>query len=116
MYEYRATVIRTIDGDTLELKVDLGFQISIVMHVRLYGINAPELNHPGGQEAKAFVTKWVLDNADSTGRVLIRTYKNASGAERTEKYGRWLADVTGLGGHFLSIDLIATGHAVEYLP
>ena len=44
MYQYSATVNRVIDGDTIEVTVDLGFSLSWVTPVRLFGINAPEMN------------------------------------------------------------------------
>jgi len=42
MYEYRATLIRVIDGDTVDAKIDLGFDVWIKKRIRLHGINAPE--------------------------------------------------------------------------
>jgi len=42
MYEYKAKLIRIIDGDTIEAVIDLGFEIGIRKTIRLYGINAPE--------------------------------------------------------------------------
>ena len=42
MYEYRAKLIKIIDGDTIDVKIDLGFGISLKKRVRLFGINAPE--------------------------------------------------------------------------
>ena len=43
MYEYRAQLIKVIDGDTIDAKIDLGFGISIEKRVRLVGIDAPEV-------------------------------------------------------------------------
>lgn len=51
MYEYRAFVVRVIDGDTVIMDVDLGFYTYSRMSCRLYGINAIELNQPGGSAA-----------------------------------------------------------------
>lgn len=48
MYEYRATVIRVIDGDTVDLRIDLGFDASINVRVRLDGIDAPVRAYDGG--------------------------------------------------------------------
>lgn len=44
MYEYQATVERIIDGDTIEVTIDLGFSIKWSTPVRLFGINAAETN------------------------------------------------------------------------
>lgn len=48
MYEYRASVIRVIDGDTVDLRIDLGFEVGLNMRVRLAGIDAPERGKTGG--------------------------------------------------------------------
>ena len=42
MYEYRAKLIKIIDGDTIDAEIDLGFNISVKKRVRFLGINAPE--------------------------------------------------------------------------
>ena len=39
---YGATVLGVVDGDTVDLMVDLGFQVHHKIRVRLYGINTPE--------------------------------------------------------------------------
>ena len=39
---YGATVLKVVDGDTIELMVDLGFSVHHKIRVRLYGINTPE--------------------------------------------------------------------------
>lgn len=52
MYQYNATVVRVIDGDTVIMDVDLGFYMTARMSCRLEGINAIELHSPGGPEAR----------------------------------------------------------------
>ena len=90
MFEYNAVVTRVVDGDTLDVRVDLGFHVSVHERVRLRGIDTPEIfrprnekEHKHGKQAKAFVEQMVLGNS-----VLLKTYKDRQG-----KYGRWLADV-----------------------
>lgn len=93
MYEYAATVVRVIDGDTLIADVDLGFHVSVRETFRLTGIDTPEIHgvkkdseeYRRGMEAKKFVEK-LLELTE--GRVMLRTQKDAQG-----KYGRWLAEV-----------------------
>ena len=53
MYEYRAKLIKIIDGDTIDVKIDLGFGISLKKRVRLFGINAPETRSRDKDEVKA---------------------------------------------------------------
>ena len=42
MYNYNATCVRVIDGDTIDADIDLGFSVKIKKRIRLAGINAPE--------------------------------------------------------------------------
>jgi micrococcal nuclease len=109
VYEYRAKLIRVVDGDTVWLDVDLGCDIHVAMSCRLYGVNAPEMSTAEGEDAKAYVAGWFLENED----VILHTLK-----DKKEKYGRYLAriypDVEGAAS--LNDQLIDTKHAVEYLP
>jgi len=43
MYRYKARLNRIIDGDTIDVSIDLGFDVKIKQRVRLYGINTPEV-------------------------------------------------------------------------
>ena len=42
MHYYNATLVRVIDGDTVDAMIDLGFDIQVKKRIRLAGINAPE--------------------------------------------------------------------------
>ena len=42
MYYYKAEVTRIVDGDTIDVSIDLGFSVSAKARLRLYGINTPE--------------------------------------------------------------------------
>lgn len=118
MYQYKATVVRVVDGDTVYFDVDLGFQIRMTIDVRLYGVNTPEVRGPtreAGLKAKAYV-----ENALPAGTtVIVKTYK-------AEKYGRYLADVWYLPGvtdreqilsqgQMLNQELLDKGLAVPYI-
>jgi micrococcal nuclease len=85
MFIYQATVEKVVDGDTLDLQVDLGFGVFTRQRVRLLGINAPEHNTPGGKKATAFVQAWVTEHGPT---FTVRTSK-----DKREKYGRYLATV-----------------------
>jgi hypothetical protein len=52
----KAFVVKITDGDTVELDVDLGFEITRRASFRLLGLNARELHDPGGREAKMNLT------------------------------------------------------------
>lgn len=83
MYNYFAQVLEVIDGDTLKLNIDLGFDIWHIANVRLNGINCAEKNTDLGKKAKDFVSSKLLPVGTA---VHITTYK-------PEKYGRMLVDV-----------------------
>jgi hypothetical protein len=58
VWEYRASVLTVLDGDTLRLHVDLGFYARHQVDLRLSGVQAPEMNQLGGTETKQFVENW----------------------------------------------------------
>ena len=79
LYWYRCNLKRVIDGDTVVVDVDLGFEVwQLGRTVRLAEVYAPELGSPGGAEAKAF-TQQLL----SSGPLLLKSRKK-------DKYGRAL--------------------------
>lgn len=107
MYEYRATVTEVIDGDTLKMDIDLGFNVHVRHSVRLAGLDCPELSTPEGEAAKAFTENWVKASGPD---LLLKTHK-----DREEKFGRYLAYVMVPGGAgTLNAALLASFHAVPY--
>lgn len=106
MYEYKASLVRVVDGDTVDITIDLGFTVTTKQRVRLAGINAPEHNTAEGQAAIAFSKNWFA--ANPTGLV-VQSSKPGAG----DKYGRYLARIY-LAGLCLNDDLIAKGHAVAW--
>jgi micrococcal nuclease len=114
MYEYHVRKVnKIVDGDTIDVDIDLGFDISFTSRVRLAGIDTPESRTTDkqekvlGLEVKARL-KNLLDNAKS---VVIRTEK----LDSDEKYGRILAWLF-IDGAEQSVNhsLIADGYAWEY--
>jgi micrococcal nuclease len=115
MYEYRVkSVLAVIDGDTIDVDIDLGFDISLTKRVRLAGIDTPESRTSDkaekvlGLEVKELLKK-KLKEAKT---IVIRTQMPDS----TEKYGRILGWVF-LDGAELSVNeaLVAGGYAWEYM-
>lgn len=114
MYYYRAKIVKVVDGDTVDLIVDLGFNVSVKERFRLYGINTPETRTRDKEEkekgllAKARLQE-LIDNCD--GDLRIETKKDKKG-----KFGRYLA-VLHDGINFININdvLLLEGHAVEYM-
>ena len=105
MYEYKvAEVIDVHDGDTCHLRIDLGMHTFIETHVRLAHVNAPELHEANGQRAKTRFAELLGD-----GPLVIHTLR-----DRTEKYGRWLAEITTYSGFDIGSTLKNEGLAVPY--
>lgn len=99
LYWYQGRVLRVVDGDTLDVLVDLGFKTYRKMRLRLYGVDTPEVygvkkgseEYEAGKRASSFVDAWVASNG---GLVLFRSHDG--GEMKTGKYGRYLAEVYGL--------------------
>lgn len=110
---YQATVTKIVDGDTVDLMIDLGFDITHKIRVRLHGVNTPESRTKDlkekelGLAAKAYVTEW-LSECDV---VYIQTLKDGEG-----KYGRILGYIFAdeQMKKCLNHDIIDSGHGVAY--
>lgn len=107
MYEYIATIIKIIDGDTVDVQIDLGLRLYHETRIRLYGINAPELNTPAGQAAKLRLIQLLPIGSTIT----LQTHK-----DRREKYGRYLGTFIDSDSHDINQRMILEGHAVAYFP
>jgi len=115
MYEYRVKkVLKVVDGDTIDVDIDLGFNISYYQRVRLAGIDTPESRTTDKKEkALGLEVKDRLKKAiDAATDVVIKTEKPDS----SEKYGRILGWVY-LDNNKVSINqtLIDEGYAWAYM-
>ena len=86
IYIYKAELIRVVDGDTVDLISDLGFDTLKRERFRLYGIDAPELRTEAGKEAKA----WLWDVLQPLEAIYVQTIQHKTKAKQ-DKYGRFLA-------------------------
>ena len=88
MYQYKAKLLNVVDADTMDMDVDMGFNICIKQRLRLLGIDAPELNSKNLTDREmAMRAKIFVLNAMTIGETyVIDTYKD-------DKYGRLLADI-----------------------
>ena len=115
MYEYRVKkVTGVVDGDTIDVEIDLGFNVSYAQRVRLAGIDTPESRTTDkfekslGLEAKEYLKSKLKDAK----LIVIKTEKPDS----SEKYGRilgWLyvdGDTVSVNDH-----MIEDGYAWGYL-
>jgi micrococcal nuclease len=88
MFSYQAKLIEVIDGDTVDLLVDLGFGIHVKERFRLYGIDAPEIPTEAGKIAKAYLESILGASIE----LFVATRKmTRRPQEKTDKYGRYLA-------------------------
>ena len=90
MYEYRCEIVKVVDGDTVDVDIDLGFGVWMRNErVRLYGIDTPESRTRDLEEkkyglaAKDFLKKWL-----DAGNITLKTHKDAEG-----KFGRILGEL-----------------------
>ena len=112
-YHYRAEVLRVVDGDTVDLLVELGFYCGFQSRFRLAGIDAAEKNssdlekRSAAMKAAEMLSSWLPRGE----KVLIKTEM-----DRTEKYGRYLAWVFPLEPGHISYNqfLVELGHARPY--
>ena len=115
MYEYFVEEVKNVvDGDTIDVVIDLGFDILFASRVRLAGIDTPESRTTDkaekalGLEAKEYLKKCLKDAKS----VVIRTEKMDS----SEKYGRILGWVYVNGeSESLNNKMINDGYAWGYL-
>ena len=113
LYHYRSTVTNIVDGDTIDVTIDLGFDISLNERVRLVGINAPESRtrdleeKARGLAAKEFVGRWLLESAGM--HPIIETSKDKAG-----KFGRILGRILNDAGECLNDEMVSLGHATPY--
>ena len=111
MYEYSRKVERVVDGDTIDVVLDLGFDILYKSRVRLYGIDTPE-SRTRNLDEKArgkLATAFLKEAIDSGEKVVIQTkLKDSRG-----KFGRVLGDVI-VDGININQELITNNYAVAY--
>ena len=122
IYIYKAELIRVVDGDTVDLVIDLGFDTFRHERFRLYGIDAPEVNTQAGKVAK----KWLWDALQPLEAIYVQTLQHTTKAKR-DKYGRFLAvlydDLSDIDANrpmktpvspaSINAQMIAEGHAKE---
>ncbi len=114
MYEYRAHVLRVVDGDTVDLRVDLGFDIRIDMKVRLSSINAPEMSTPEGRVARDHLIQMMQTEPNAGTATYFQPLTIRTDKDRREKYGRYLATLILHDGTNVNEQMVADGHATRY--
>ena len=111
-YIYRAKLDRVVDGDTIDAKISLGFDVYVKKRIRFQGFNAPESRTRDLEEKKrglAAKDRVIEILEENNNKFLLKSHG-------VGKYGRCLGEifVETLGDDSLQKTLINEGHGVEY--
>lgn len=114
MYRYRAIVLRVIDGDTVDVDLDLGFDVWLrKQRVRLYGIDTPESRTRDLEEKKfgLLAKNFVLEHCPIGSEIIVQTHKD----DARGKFGRILGELIVMNGTLnLNKHMINEHIAVQY--
>ena len=110
-FSYRVNkVTKVVDGDTIDVVIDLGFDIMYKSRVRLFGIDTPESRTRDKVEKKyGLLSKKFLQENLKKGKIVIKTHKDSE----TGKFGRILGEIF-VNGININMLMCSKGHAVEY--
>ena len=115
MYEYRCTVVKIVDGDTVDVDIDLGFGIWMRNErIRLLGIDTPESRTRDKEEKKYGLAakKYLTEMLNDEGGIVLKTKKDVEG-----KFGRILGELwrtTDYADKSINQYLVDEHHAVQY--
>ena len=111
MYEYNCKIDRVVDGDTVDVDIDLGFDVWMLkQRIRLYGVDTPESRTRDAEE-KVFgnlATNFVQVRLPVGSNQVLRTKLDGKG-----KFGRILGEFV-IGETTLNSLLIESNNAVKY--
>lgn len=114
MYEYRAKLVKVVDGDTVDVDIDLGFGIWLRNErVRIMGIDTPEsrtrdkVEKVFGLAAKERLKQLIEKDT------ILKTFAAKDGEDMKGKFGRILGDFI-CGDKMVTEIMIEEGHAVKY--
>lgn len=103
---YAGVVDQVHDGDTVDIRLDLGFDLTVYARVRVYGINAPELSNPDGSGVAARDYARTLLPAGASVRVVSHGWDKFGGRIDGDIQLPDLRDFSTL--------MLLAGHAVKY--
>jgi micrococcal nuclease len=115
MYEYKAHVIKIVDGDTVDVDIDLGFGIWMRdERVRIMGIDTPE-SRTSDKVEKVFGLAAKNRLKGLLGKTTtLKTFAAKDGEDMKGKFGRILGDFISEDGRLVTEIMIEEGHAVKY--
>ena len=114
MYEYKCKIVKVVDGDTVDVDIDLGFGVWLNdERVRIMGIDTPESRTRDEVEKKFGLAakKRLKELLGPT--AILKTQVSKSGEDLKGKFGRILGDFV-VGDRTVTEILIEEGHAVAY--
>ena len=109
---YRILDFSNYDGDSIDLTLDLGFDLVIHIKSRLLGVDTPELrggtpqSKAAGQLAKKEVHRWIQEAMEKGAYFVSQDYRG--------KFGRPLGDIVNSQGHRLTDHLLSSSLAANY--
>jgi micrococcal nuclease len=112
MYEYNCKIVRVIDGDTVDVDIDLGFDVCLKkQRIRLFGVDTPESRTRDAVEKKfgVMAKNFVKGRLPMGSKQVLRTRLDDSRG----KFGRILGEFV-MEDSTLNIILVATNNAVAY--
>ena len=115
MYEYKVNILKVVDGDTVDVDIDLGFGVWLRNErVRLAGIDTPESRTSDAVE-KVFgeAAKARLNSLLGAEAILISQISK-SGDNIKGKFGRIIGNFKTINGEVVADVLMSEGHAVAY--
>ena len=115
MYEYPCKIIRVIDGDTVDVDIDLGFSVWLKkQRIRLYGVDTPESRTRDLEEKKyGYAAKDYLTGMLNDTQIILKTHKDDKG-----KFGRILGELwrtSNYADKSINEYMIEKHHAVRYM-
>ena len=115
MYEYKVNILKVVDGDTVDVDIDLGFGVWLRNErVRIVGIDCPEsrtsdrIEKVFGEAAKQRLTSLLSSEATLISQI------SKMGENMKGKFGRILGDFKTINDQIISTTLMEEGHAVAY--
>ena len=115
MYEYRAKINKVVDGDTVDVDIELGFDIVLTgQRVRIMGIDTPE-SRTSDEVEKVFGLAAKNRLKELLGpTAVLRTQVEKDGDDAKGKFGRILGDFVAPDGRMVTEIMIEEGHCVPY--
>lgn len=107
----RAKLHRVVDGDTIDMYIDLGYDCVIKERIRVLGVDAPEMKgeeREAGKLAKAYVETWFESHSDGSDWPFVVW------SQKGDSFRRWLGRIYCNANCSLADSLLEMGYAVPY--